>query len=164
VVCRSACRSVGHSSDPCENGSTDRDAIWVEDSSGPKEACSRWSAHCRRLANTTEPVACGGDAAFLSNYFDHLLLLLWPLCVADADIIFLPCGFYLSSSFSPPIISAVANWMSPILAHMVWLSANLRCRCETCCTALAANTGCKKSSKIAIWALSHNFVGLYLRK
>jgi len=27
------------------------------------------------------------------------------------------------------------------------LSANLRCRSETCCTALAANTGRKKSSK-----------------
>ena len=27
------------------------------------------------------------------------------------------------------------------------LSANLRCRSETCCSGLAANTGCKKSSK-----------------
>jgi len=25
--------------------------------------------------------------------------LLWPPCVADADIIFLPCGFFLLSSF-----------------------------------------------------------------
>jgi len=24
---------------------------------------------------------------------------LWPPCVADADIIFLPCGFFLSSIF-----------------------------------------------------------------
>jgi len=35
----------------------------------------RWGAYCRHLANTTEPSICGGDAAFLSNYFDHLLLL-----------------------------------------------------------------------------------------
>jgi len=28
------------------------------------------------LANTVEPPICGGDAAFFSNYFDHLLLLL----------------------------------------------------------------------------------------
>jgi len=28
---------------------------------------------------------------------------------------------------------------------MVWLSANLGCRSETCCTRLAANTGCKNS-------------------
>jgi len=41
------------------------------DSGGPKEACicsSQW----RNLANTIEPSICGGDAAFLSNYFDHL--------------------------------------------------------------------------------------------
>jgi len=36
------------------------------------------------------------------NYFDHLL---WPPCVADADIIFLPCGFFFFLSiylFSSP--------------------------------------------------------------
>jgi len=32
-----------------------------------------------------------------------------------------------------------------------------------CCTRIAANAGPKKSPKIAIWAPSHNFVGLYLR-
>jgi len=31
--------------------------------------------HNRQLANTIEPSVCGGDAAFLSNYFDHLLLV-----------------------------------------------------------------------------------------
>jgi len=35
----------------------------------------RWGAHWRNLANTIEPSMCGGDAAFLSNYFDHLLRL-----------------------------------------------------------------------------------------
>jgi len=34
-------------------------------------------------------------------------------------IIFLPCGFYLSSFF-PRLISAVGDWMSTILPHMVW--------------------------------------------
>jgi len=29
----------------------------------------------------------------------HTGAFLWPPCVADVDIIFLPCGFYLSSSF-----------------------------------------------------------------
>jgi len=42
------------------------------------------------------------------------------------------------------------------------LSANLRCRSETCCTRLAENTGHKKTPKNAIWTPSHNFVGLYL--
>jgi len=34
-----------------------------------------WGAYWPQLKNTTEPSMCGGDAA-LSNYFDHLLLLL----------------------------------------------------------------------------------------
>jgi len=60
--------------------------------------------------------------------------------------------------FFPRLISAVTHWM---YFHTWWgLSANLRCRSETCCMRLAENTGCKK---IAIWAPSHNFVGLYLR-
>ena len=33
------CRSVCHTSEPCKNGCTDRDVVWVEDSSGPKEPC-----------------------------------------------------------------------------------------------------------------------------
>jgi len=36
-------------------------------------------------------------------------------------IIFLPCGFFLlSSSYFPRLISAVAEWMSTILRHMMW--------------------------------------------
>jgi len=46
VVCRSVGLSVGllhsHTSDPCKNGWTDRDAVWVEDSGGPRESCVRW--------------------------------------------------------------------------------------------------------------------------
>ena len=34
VVCRSVC----HSSESCKNGWTDRDAVWVMDSDGPKES------------------------------------------------------------------------------------------------------------------------------
>jgi len=35
---------------------------------------------------------------------------LWPPCVADADIMFLPCGFFFF--FFPRLISVVADWMS----------------------------------------------------
>jgi len=46
---------------------------------------------------------------------------LWPPCVADADIIFLSCGFFhLLSFFFLRLISAIADWMSTILPHMVW--------------------------------------------
>jgi len=69
-------------------------------------------------------------------------------------------------SFFPRIISAAADWMSAIAYFHTCcgLSANLRCRSETCCTRLA-ETQDAKVFKIAIWAPSHNFVGLqvYLR-
>ena len=41
----------------------DRDAVWVEESGGSKEACNRCDAHWRHLANTVEPYMCCGDAA-----------------------------------------------------------------------------------------------------
>jgi len=31
-----------------------------------------WDAHSRHLANTIKPSICGGDATFLSKYFDQL--------------------------------------------------------------------------------------------
>ena len=74
--------------------------------------------------------------------------LLWPPCVADADIIFLPCGFFYLLSFFPRLISAIADWMSAILAQWCGLSANLGCRSEMCCMRLAENTRRKKSPKI----------------
>ena len=84
-------------------------------------------------------------------------------------IIFLPCGFlYLlllfSSIFFPRLISDVADWMSVILPHMLCcgLSTNLRCRSETCCARLTGNAGLKNRQKVAIWAPSHNFVGLHV--
>jgi len=43
------------------------------DLGGSKYSHIRQGAHWRQLANTSEPSMCGGDAAFLSNYFDHLL-------------------------------------------------------------------------------------------
>jgi len=53
----------------------------------------------------------------------------------------------ISIFFFPRLISAVRDWMSAVLPHMVWKygSAYLGCRSETCCTRLAANTGRKNS-------------------
>jgi len=42
-------------------------------------------------------------------------------------------------------MSAVADWMSTILLHIVWYSANLECKSEMCCVRLAGNAGPKKS-------------------
>jgi len=35
---------VCHSSEPCKNGRIDGDAIWVEDSDGPRELSVRWGS------------------------------------------------------------------------------------------------------------------------
>ena len=77
-----------------------------------------------------------------TNAANVINLLLWLPCVADADIIFLPCGFFLLF-FLPRLISAVADWMFTILHTWCGLSANLECRSEMYCTQLSENTGCK---------------------
>jgi len=67
----------------------------------------------------------------LWNRADHYIFILW----------------FLSSSFFPRLISSVADWMTTILPHMVWLSANLECWCEMYCTRLTENTGRKNDAK-----------------
>jgi len=46
----------------CKNGRTDGDAVWVVDSGGSEEACVKWRAHWRHLANMTEMSMFGGPA------------------------------------------------------------------------------------------------------
>ena len=50
-------------------------------------------------------------------FYPFLAMFLWPPYVIGADIVFLPCGFYLLSIFFfiPRLISAAAGWMSTIL-------------------------------------------------
>ena len=79
------------------------------------------------------------------------------------------CGHYI---FALWFLSSIFFFSSPNLSRRrlavyhtcTWcgLSANLRRRSETCCTALAEIQDAKSRQKIAIWAPSHNFVGLYL--
>jgi len=71
--------------------------------------------------------------------------------------------FYLLLSFFPRLISAVGDGCLPYFDTWCGPSANLERRSETFCARLAENRGRKKVAKIAIWAPSHKFVGLYLR-
>jgi len=52
------------------------------------------------------------------NYFSSKILFMVALCNTADHYIFI-LWFLLSSSF-PCLISAVADWMSAILPHMVW--------------------------------------------
>ena len=77
------------------------------------------------------------------------ILFMAALCNRADHYIFILSFVLLSSSFLfPRLISATADCMSAIYFH-TWcgLSANLRCRSETCCTRLTENTGCKKVAK-----------------
>jgi len=105
-------------------------------------------SHNVGVISRTVSVVCGSNC--------HLL---WPLYVIGQAIIFLPCGFFLSYFF-PCLISAVADWILPYFYTWCGFGANLGCRSETCCTRLAEKY---RTQKVAIWAPSHIFVGLYLR-
>jgi len=88
--------------------------------------------HCIKLS-----VICCASYTTMCFVMLKCIPLLWPPCVADADIIFLscffimaalwnrqaiiflPCGYYLFIFF-PRLISAAGDWMSTILPHMVW--------------------------------------------
>ena len=75
------------------------------------------------------------------------------------------CGHYIfvlfrlfSFFFCSPNVSGLPyfdTWCGP--------SANLKCRSEMWYTRLAEIQDAKRTQKLAIWAPSHNFVGLYLR-
>jgi len=71
-------------------------------------------------------------------------------------------SIYLSSSSVFFFLAHSQLSQTGCLPHFhTWcgLTANLECRSEMCCTRLAANTGRKKSLKMAICTPSHKFVG-----
>jgi len=161
------------------------------DSGGPKEAqvqsClpggtnvlsleARW----RHLANTIVPSVCGGDAALCQTTLTifivalrsrHYIFALWFLSIwspygIGQTIIFSCCGlFFFFFFFVPRLISAAADWMTAILPHMVWPQCRFKMQVRNLLHAARSlkTQDAKKSPKIAIWAPSHNFVGLYLR-
>jgi len=57
--------------------------------------CPHGSAHLRNLANTIEPFGCCG---LMSNYFDHLLLLLGRIAVLRARGLLLPTAYAMCLS------------------------------------------------------------------
>ena len=74
------------------------------------------------------------------------VILLWSPYLIGQTIIFFPV-ISIFFSFFPRLISAVGDWIIPYFHTWCGLSANLRCRSETCCTRLARNTGRKKVAK-----------------
>ena len=74
---------VCHSSEPCKNGWTDRDAVWDLDSGGPKEACIRWGANLAPPSVHHWTAYVRRRCDLLSNYFDDLYWLVTEARVCE---------------------------------------------------------------------------------
>jgi len=85
------------------------------------------------------------------KYSSEHLGFLWSPFVADVDIIFYPCCFYISSSFSLSffLVQSQLSHIGCLPYFYTWccLSVNLECMSEMCCTWLAENTGRKNCTK-----------------
>ena len=77
----------------------------------------RWGAHWRHLANTSESSMCGGDAASLSNYYDHLF------CFSSQQYAKLPIRVILLLYFSCDF--RVFLHMPPINICIIGLSTSI---------------------------------------
>ena len=99
----------------------------------------------------------------LCNRADHYFL--WSPYGIGQTIIFSSCFFLLSSSFLfPRLISAVGDWMSTILPHMMWPSCEFRMQVWSVLHVARWKYRTQKwCKKIAIWAPLRKFVQLYLR-
>ena len=129
-------------------------------------ACSSWSYEVTSSSATS--TATTEHYTYISRaYIERLLHCLWPPYVIGQAIYIFILSFVLLPLhllFSSPNLSRRRLDVYHTSTH-TWcgLSANLECRSETCCTRLAEKYRTQKSPKSAIWAPSHNFVGLYLR-
>jgi len=86
---------VCHSCEPCKNGWTNWDAIWVVESGWPKEPCIRWGCTLAQPGEYDGTFHMQRRCWLISNYFDHLLLLLWPPYVIGGPLYFCPVVSFL---------------------------------------------------------------------
>jgi len=90
VVCRSVGLSVGlsvcHTREPCKNGSTNRDAVWVGDSDGTKEPCIRWGPDPPMGRGNFE----GRKGRPIVKYRGHYVVI----CAKTAEPIEMPFGLW----------------------------------------------------------------------
>ena len=102
----------------------------------------------------------------LTTLCQWIFIFMAALCNRGA-IIFLPCGyylsFYLSFFISSPNLSGRRLDVYHTSTHGVALVRILNACLKCAARGSLKIPDAKKSPKIAIWAPSHNFVGLYLR-
>jgi len=86
----------------------------------------------------------------------------WSPYGIGQTIIFLPCGYFFLF-FSSPNLSRPTLDVCHTSTHGVALVRISDAGLKTAARRSLKTQDAKKSPKIAIWAPSHNFVGLYLR-
>ena len=79
--------------------------------------------HSDKISFKQTIIYCALDSVLTADYAGVKCLSRSPYGIGQT-IIFLPCGFFffflLLTSFFSRLISAVGDWMSTILRHMVW--------------------------------------------
>ena len=88
---------------------------------------------------------------------------LWSPYGIGQTIIFLPCGFFFLLLFSWPNLSRRRLDVCHTSTHGVALVQISDARLKLAACGSLEMQDAKKSTKVAIWAPSHNFVRLYLR-
>ena len=81
----SVCRSVCHTSQPCKNGWSDRDAVWIEDSGVPREPCIRSGSRSPMWRGNFD-----GEGASHCKVYGHSAVI----CAKVAEPIEMPFGLW----------------------------------------------------------------------
>jgi len=97
--------------------------VWTDVIAPRKHVLDGGTRWCH-MANTIEPCMCGGDAALLSNYFDHLFFLSVD---TNFHIVLHSGSFCKANSFI---------WMR----LFNFLTGQLRFKCHLCCPVFAATS------------------------
>ena len=104
-----------------QNGWMDQDETWHGRRPRPRRHCVRWRPSSPQKGHSSSlfsvHVNCGQTVA-ISATAEHLLWLSYE--IGKAIIFFPVVSFFFYLSLFPRLISAVGDWMSAILLHMVW--------------------------------------------
>jgi len=106
-----------------KNGWANQNTIWDVDVSGPKETCITWGSrfsHAKWQFWGRKGSAQDMPEHVRPSIFIYLFIIMAAVWNRTGHYIFALWFLSSSSSFFPRLISAVAEWMSTILRHMMW--------------------------------------------
>jgi len=127
-------------------------------------AATYFSKHSQRLTEQSSLAPCRANARLQRTNVLSSRYCLSPPCVADADIIFLPCGFLSFFFFYPlPNLSGRRLDVYHTFTHGVALVRISDAGLKRAASDSLKIQDAKNRQKFAICAPSYNFLGLLLR-